>query len=381
MPQEEPDVWPSSIHSEDESVNVPSESGNWAAMSDANERRQKVKRRIEELENLLNDQNKSLQAPIQHVSSNGIHPTPISSQSNLLTNDYLMSSDLKDVSTVSGQQQWTVPLSPPVGVQSQPLQSSGNVSTNQHAPQLYSQSAAPVSSLVDTLNAQTNSDAAPVVASAATSACRSSNPWVSPNQAAVSYSHILGGGTGLETFERALDRTFLEPNFLLEEQPPQLMTPTLSSDELGPCKPTDLPGATIEKKIVRILECARSAGYADFDSLATDYYTAKFDDSSYAFSLQRTSRSRRLRGFLDKLRQNAQTWSDYELQDYRNEISKAAEDIYSADLDKFHRKLERGEVETPLTASIAKGVLAGSELEYLVRIEKSKLQNETNAKV
>lgn len=134
-----------------------------------------------------------------------------------------------------------------------------------------------------------------------------------------------------------------------------------------------------EEKITHIMDYARSIGYEDFDSLATEYYTTKFPISSNASTLQRTSRSRNLRGFLDKLHQSTQSWHEYEVHDYQNEVLKAAEGICRVEQDKYIDKVRMQEVLHDYETGKLSDYVEGSELEYRMLIEKLKLQNEVSA--
>ncbi|RFN53985.1 putative transcriptional regulator [Fusarium flagelliforme] len=137
-----------------------------------------------------------------------------------------------------------------------------------------------------------------------------------------------------------------------------------------------------EKRMSCILKFIQDAGFKDMDSLMTEYYVGNFDASSHVSAVQRQSRSRRLRGFLEQLRIGSESWSDYEAHDYQHEISKSAEAIYAKELDAFSTTVDANTSFEGLASLY--GVLqntVGSDVENYLRHEQSTMQRQFNANV
>lgn len=83
-----------------------------------------------------------------------------------------------------------------------------------------------------------------------------------------------------------------------------------------------------------ILDFIQGAGFPDFDSMVTAYYTGSFQKGSQAEAAQRVSRCRRLRKMLNSLHESAMhTWPAWEAQGYRDKITEAAQDLYVAEFE------------------------------------------------
>ncbi|KAI0136784.1 hypothetical protein BJ170DRAFT_30557 [Xylariales sp. AK1849] len=135
--------------------------------------------------------------------------------------------------------------------------------------------------------------------------------------------------------------------------------------------------ASAEDRMSRVIEFAQAAGFRDLDALATEYYVGKFDEASYVSAAQRTSRSRQLRGLLERLRTSAQSWSEYEAHGYHQEISQSAEVLYVAELDAFTTDIENGASRTSVMGGFQNlAVLPRSESDGLLRKEGYAVQNE-----
>lgn len=134
-----------------------------------------------------------------------------------------------------------------------------------------------------------------------------------------------------------------------------------------------------EERMSCILKFIQDAGFKDMDSLMTEYYVGNFDPSSHVSAVQRKSRSRRLRGFLEQLRVGSESWSDYEAHDYRHEISKSAEAIYAKELDAFSTTVDANASFEGLASLY--GVLqntVGSDIENYLRHEQSMMQRQVS---
>ncbi|KAK2137964.1 hypothetical protein NOF04DRAFT_1201404, partial [Fusarium oxysporum II5] len=95
----------------------------------------------------------------------------------------------------------------------------------------------------------------------------------------------------------------------------------------------------MERKIAYIVDCAKMLGFRDFDSVVTTYYTNSFEVISRAHDMQRVSRIRGLGSVLRTIDASAETWPHHESQIYQAEIFKAAEHHYRAE---FQRAIDSG---------------------------------------
>ncbi|KAF5574116.1 hypothetical protein FPANT_11938 [Fusarium pseudoanthophilum] len=95
----------------------------------------------------------------------------------------------------------------------------------------------------------------------------------------------------------------------------------------------------MERKIAYIVDCAKTLGFRDFDSVVTTYYTSSFEVMSRAHDMQRVSRIRGLGSVLRNLDASAEAWPHHESQIYQAEIFKAAEHLYKAE---FQRGINTG---------------------------------------
>lgn len=97
---------------------------------------------------------------------------------------------------------------------------------------------------------------------------------------------------------------------------------------------------SIEESFDFVLKCARKAGFDNFDSMVSQYYTSIFDESSALAMEQRESRIQHLPALLAKLRQYSTTWSDSEYHGYHDEILKSAEKLYLRERRSFEELSE-----------------------------------------
>ncbi|KAF5560469.1 hypothetical protein FPHYL_6612 [Fusarium phyllophilum] len=95
----------------------------------------------------------------------------------------------------------------------------------------------------------------------------------------------------------------------------------------------------MERKIAHIVDCAKTLGFRDFDSVVTTYYTSSFEVMSRAHDMQRVSRIRGLGSVLRTINSSAEVWPHHESQIYQAEVFKAAEHLYRAE---FQRAIDSG---------------------------------------
>ncbi|KAH9985519.1 hypothetical protein F4779DRAFT_318009 [Xylariaceae sp. FL0662B] len=160
------------------------------------------------------------------------------------------------------------------------------------------------------------------------------------------------GLTRRSTFSRPSDHPGVEEVDRIDHQQEQLssphepsnITPTRCSSATGFEKfhPTqvnhsELEMESLESQFERVLSVVEEAGFDSIDSMTTAYYTAKFSELSVIRPMQLASRNRRLRTLLSTLQQAHKSWSVRERSAYREEITRGAEDIYSAELRELHK--------------------------------------------
>ncbi|KAF4435235.1 hypothetical protein FACUT_7339 [Fusarium acutatum] len=95
----------------------------------------------------------------------------------------------------------------------------------------------------------------------------------------------------------------------------------------------------MERKIAYIVDCAKTLGFRDFDSVVMTYYTSSFEVMSRAHDMQRVSRIRGLGSVLRTIDASAEAWPHHESQIYQAEIFRAAEHLYRAE---FQRAIDSG---------------------------------------
>lgn len=132
--------------------------------------------------------------------------------------------------------------------------------------------------------------------------------------------------------------------------------------------------APIELKIERILEVIQSAGFKNFDTFATAYYTSTLPSHSPASAAQRVSRTRNMRHLLEGLRSSVSTWSRFEAHEYYVETSQSAESLYSTELGKLIEN-ERRDVDSGRPTSADDSSSSSREQSHLPSIEDLKWQD------
>ncbi len=82
----------------------------------------------------------------------------------------------------------------------------------------------------------------------------------------------------------------------------------------------------------RIREFVEDAGFESLEAMMAAYYSANLNASAQSRPTQAVGRSRRLRGFLSAIHRSHTEWGEQERSAYREEIVRAAEDIYADEL-------------------------------------------------
>ncbi|KAI0484817.1 hypothetical protein GGR56DRAFT_680575 [Xylariaceae sp. FL0804] len=86
-----------------------------------------------------------------------------------------------------------------------------------------------------------------------------------------------------------------------------------------------------------VLDYARSAGFADFDSMVGAYYTSRFQRNSLAEMSQRASRGRRLPKLLQELSEGSAQWSKWDSRSFREGVMESARSICGTEMERLSR--------------------------------------------
>lgn len=87
----------------------------------------------------------------------------------------------------------------------------------------------------------------------------------------------------------------------------------------------------VDKRFEFVLDCARTSGFKNFDSLVTAYYNSSFDNASSLAHEQRLSRNRGLPRVISDVFQAADNWSDWERRGFYEEILRMTEAMLTSE--------------------------------------------------
>lgn len=99
--------------------------------------------------------------------------------------------------------------------------------------------------------------------------------------------------------------------------------------------------ATNTSRFKAILNFVKAAGFPDFDSMVTSYYTSTFQKNSVAELAQRSSRGRRLGQVLESLQDSSSKWTVWESRGYREQVTDSAQSMYVQELDQVIKRAHR----------------------------------------
>ena len=121
---------------------------------------------------------------------------------------------------------------------------------------------------------------------------------------------------------------------------------TVGSQSSGPMSPGDAASAaaaaaTNTSRFKAILTFVRAAGFPDFDSMVTSYYTSNFQKNSVAELAQRSSRGRRLGQVLESLQESSSEWTVWESRGYREQVTDSAQGMYVQELEQVVKRAHR----------------------------------------
>ncbi|KAI4188224.1 MAG: hypothetical protein LQ348_003962, partial [Seirophora lacunosa] len=121
---------------------------------------------------------------------------------------------------------------------------------------------------------------------------------------------------------------------------------TLSDlEEAGPdrkrrCKSTSGEKPSDTTRFNTILEAVRAAGFPEFDSMVTAYYTTAFEKSSIPDMAQRASRGRRLAKVVKDVHESSNRWPRWEARGFRESTMESAKAICVDEIEKVAQHLE-----------------------------------------
>lgn len=127
---------------------------------------------------------------------------------------------------------------------------------------------------------------------------------------------------------------------------PGLRRNTVGSQSSGPASPRDAgnsaaAAATNTSRFKAILTFVRAAGFPDFDSMVTSYYTSNFQKNSAPELAQRSSRGRRLGQVLESLQESSSNWTVWESRGYREQVTDSAQGMYAQELEQVVKRAHR----------------------------------------
>ncbi|KAF2268090.1 hypothetical protein CC78DRAFT_590306, partial [Lojkania enalia] len=93
-------------------------------------------------------------------------------------------------------------------------------------------------------------------------------------------------------------------------------------------------------RFTKLLSAVRVAGFADFDSMVSTYYTCTFEKGSMSDMAQRASRSRRLGRLLQNLHASSCTWSRWEAKGFQASSVENAKAILLNEMKKVSRHVK-----------------------------------------
>lgn len=128
----------------------------------------------------------------------------------------------------------------------------------------------------------------------------------------------------------------------------------------------------LESRIQHIIRAVQEAGFESIDDMATQYYTAQFEEDTASYWAQSLSRSHSLYNFLSSLHRSTSGWSDRDIQRYRQQILTAAESLYASEIDSAkHMKDEGVRPPTPVSSVEALWRMMGDmELDQESKVKK-----------
>jgi hypothetical protein len=114
--------------------------------------------------------------------------------------------------------------------------------------------------------------------------------------------------------------------------------------------PPERRGRDLESRIQHIIRAVQEAGFESIDDMATQYYTAQFEEDTASYWAQSLSRSHSLYTFLSSLHRSTSAWSERDIQRYRQQILAAAESLYASEIDTAKNAKDVARPPTPVSS-------------------------------
>lgn len=92
----------------------------------------------------------------------------------------------------------------------------------------------------------------------------------------------------------------------------------------------------LDRGLEKIMDGVLNLGFDNLEAMVVAYYMLDFDKGSAIHRAQRLSRKRHVRSLVSVLCRGAAQWAEDEACPLREEILKAAEDLYAADVQSLH---------------------------------------------
>lgn len=108
--------------------------------------------------------------------------------------------------------------------------------------------------------------------------------------------------------------------------------------------PAHSQDASLGVRMNLVLEAVQGLGFSTIEDVVSILWTADFKDQPILADKQRLSRRRMLPEVLAKLREATDSWTNWEAQTYRDEVTRAAEAVLSAECMKFIREKDQNPI-------------------------------------
>ncbi|KAF2158381.1 hypothetical protein M409DRAFT_61705 [Zasmidium cellare ATCC 36951] len=133
----------------------------------------------------------------------------------------------------------------------------------------------------------------------------------------------------------------------------------VDATDVSPCSGrSTATHASQQERMKYIAECAKSAGFQDFDEAIEAYYNSRFNELSDLCAMQKLSRNRHLPEVLAEIRRAAQRWTKWERHGFEQEMVRCAEEILKGECDAFHTLNSEDDGETTQDAGKRAGVVS-----------------------
>lgn len=153
-------------------------------------------------------------------------------------------------------------------------------------------------------------------------------------------SAIFGLHFGLNSNDSTQDRG---DGSSAEDRSPDLHAPQMSNEDSRKANSSVDSPRCLATQIEKAIESIRELGFDSVDEFATQYYTA---DLQRRPALQHRRQRSRRRGLVDLLRaieeDSRNKWTEWEVQCYRDEILRSAEEVLDEEFSRFVKRYSKG---------------------------------------